>query len=209
MNYELQLQEINDKYYSKIKNAYGRYIKNFDNLPKLQDYTEFVSNGKVYNKLKRDNASGWFNPKTNKIYIRTDTVINDNLFIHEYIHLISAKKTWYGKIQLGLAKKKTLIDFNEALTEYFTYDITGFKNTLHPYSFAFPLVEFLIDRLGKEQLIECYFSGNIEPIKELLKNDFKLFLKNIYEVIDLAKSKPIKAERRCIELFRYYNTFYK
>ena len=94
-----------------------------------------------------------------------------------------------------------MIDLNEALTEYFTYDITGIKNELHPYSFAFPLVEFLIDRLGKEQLIECCFSGNINIISlNLHKSLYKEILNHITNIVCLAKGK------RYVDCQIYINT---
>jgi len=128
--------------------------------------------------------------KNCKIYIRTDAIINDNLFIHEYIHLISIKRTWYGKVILGLAKNKSLVDFNELLTEYFAYDITGIKNTLHPYNFAFPFVKFLIGKLGKEQIVRCYFGGSVNIIKQIIGNHFyKEFFNDISNVICLSKGK--------------------
>jgi len=188
MKYELQLQEINNKYYDKIKNAYGRYIKDFDNLPKLQDCTEFVSNGKVYNKLINSGNSAECIYRNQKIYFRTDVLFTDDLIIHEYIHLIAIKKTWYGKIYSGLAKYNFLINFNEILTEWIMYKITGIKNHARPYTYGFSLIEVLCDKIGENVIIECYFTGKVFPIIRWAKKDTFMFFKCFSTVIERSKN---------------------
>lgn len=188
MNYDLCLQEINNKYYDKIKNTYGRYIGNFDDFPKLQDCVEFVSSGKIYNKLENDGASAECMYKNKKIYIRTNTLITDDLIIHEYIHLIAIKRTWYGKTYSGLAKYKYLVDFNEAFTEWLMFDITGIKNNARPYGFCFSLIDVLYDKIGKEQLFECYFAGKILPIIKWARKDTFMFFKCFKTIIEKSKN---------------------
>lgn len=42
MDFEEIINEINEKYYNKIKEAYGKYIKDFDKIPDMTKYVYII-----------------------------------------------------------------------------------------------------------------------------------------------------------------------
>lgn len=176
MDYENELERINNTYYNVIKDRYSKYIKNFDKIP------DMTKNIKIVEKFEK-NDYGFCDASTGEIYI-CKSKFNDLLLVHEYFHRLSRNfkyKGWklfsipkWGWI-IGMEYSKGGIDyrgFNETLTEWLASKITKMvdcKHIYHKYS-------YIIDELYKsseydfDNILMGYFNSNENLIeKELWK----------------------------------------
>ena len=91
MDYTKELNRINDKYYHKIREAYSKYIKNFDSIPDLTHNVYIISDNKCigdYEDLAPGTNRGRCDANTGNIYIR-ESAFCEHLLVHEFIHRLS------------------------------------------------------------------------------------------------------------------------
>lgn len=181
MNYKAQLQCINEKYYDKIKSAYGCYIKNFDKIPNMTQKIYIIPDAKCRFRYKSlSKVRGKCTTKNGKIYIR-ESAFCEQVLVHEYIHRLSRNFKKIGYIKWGWVEGVMYLDrkvcyrgINEVLTEWLAYNITGIKeDTTYTRLFSF------IDDLQQhpeifKNIIKAYFSSDKEELTASLYNIYKL-----------------------------------
>ena len=135
----------------------------------------------------------FFAPLENRVYIingRKGSLERDVL-LHEMIHSITlenaeaVKQTGlinegFSKIEVVKPNKLSLFSFmrcnnglNEGATEFFTMKFLGNTQTIH-YPFFVHLISILSEECGDKEFKEMFFSGNVNGLKKLIKNTFKL-----------------------------------
>lgn len=178
MNYQAELQRINSKYYSKIKNDYSKYIRNFERIPDMRYKVSIVPDQKCINEfsdIAPGKARGKCDTKTGYIYIR-ESAFCEQVLVHEFIHRLSRNKIKIKRFSKqwveGIAipdEKLPLVGLNEVLTEWLTFQITGIQEP-NSYQRLFYYIEEIelhphissSDTL--ETIIECYFKSNYNAV---------------------------------------------
>lgn len=176
-----KLQDINDKYYGKIKNAYGRYIKNFDQIPDMTQNIFIVPDDECtgdYADLVVGKNRGRCDANTGNIYIR-ESAFYEHLLVHEFIHRLSRNKIKLGLLKkqwiegiMYLDKKVALYGLNEVLTEWLAFNITNhIENNIYQQEFTL-IVDIKKHHNLLEKIIGAYFCSN--------KDELFAFLYDVY-----------------------------
>lgn len=167
MDYSTELKRINDKYYNKIKKAYGKYIKNFDSIPNLTQNVYIIPDDKCigdYEDLAVGKNRGRCDTNTGNIYIR-ESAFCEHLLIHEFIHRLSRNKVKIGIFKrqwvegvMFINKKVALLGLNEVLTEWFAFQITNIIEA-NTYQLQFPFIKNIFDSNNTGNIACMYFNN--------------------------------------------------
>ena len=188
MEYQSQIKQINETYDERIRKRYGNYISGIYRKSNLTENVEVLHRSKCVGQhedliIKR----GKCEYGTGKIYLREDAFVlpegyNEHLLIHEYIHRLSCNCKQIGLFERkqygagfsfldGDSRRKIFYGaFNEVLTEWIAYQVTGIKENTR-YQQMLYHIEFLKKRAGNdrfERLIEAFFKSDLKVRDDIL-----------------------------------------
>lgn len=189
-----------ESYINTLKQQYGQYVK-FENIKGITEDIYLISeNERIGCHSDMQKHRGKCDKKTGNIYFKDDIIILDSLFVHEYIHRITRKKYWVNKWILGIAYNYKTVYFNEVLTEWYSYKVTGIMELENIYTFAFPIIEKLNDKYEKE-MEESYFKNNLKLLKRTLSKNYIKTNEAISNIVYYAQCGYISKVNQIIKNF--------
>ena len=193
-------QEVKRKFfvhdYQELNNIINEFINVFDNNFEQYNnnlYSNLRTLHIVINRTKNNEYEGEYNEYENTIYIsipsseeyQVNSQVRDTLF-HELLHVASTNvnKKYSGfDHQVNITgTKKIGRGINEGYTEYLLLKYFTPNHTYNYYNEEVRITKELEKIIGKEKMIDYYFTGNLyKLIKDLSKNN------EYSQIIDLIK----------------------
>ncbi len=186
MNYEDEKRKINEAYYRKIRDTYGKYVKNFDKIPNMTQDVYIIPSGKCVGKhadIAEGKNRGKCVTKNGRIYIR-DSAFCEQVLVHEFIHRLSRNKIrvnkpwkqWVEGVTV-VVNKIPMFGFNEVLTEWIAFSITGIVEEQNLYQAYFNIIEKLKSHDILDKIIELYFQGKCHELQYCMYEKFGIGIK--------------------------------
>lgn len=149
--------EIAEKYENKIHQEFGEHV-NFSKVDDMITNVLIVDREFMIKQFNLPNAAAVTDEKDKHIYINEETFLEERIMVHEYIHRISTTHIPFLYHRSGIKDNhNNHFAFNELITEYMCYKITGVISKTSAYgqlSFVFDLFD---DIFGIEKIKDVYF----------------------------------------------------
>lgn len=149
--------EIAEKYELKIRQEFASYV-DFNKVDDMKTNISIVNRKFMVEQFNLPNAAAVTDERSKHIYIDKENFSEDRIIVHEYIHRISTTHIPFIYHKSGIKdRRNNHFVFNELITEYLCYKITGVISSTSAYgrlSFVFDLFD---DIFGTEKMKGVYF----------------------------------------------------
>lgn len=189
---QLSNDDIND-ILGECKRTLEEYINPYINK-KVEPINEHIyvvfPDDDVYIELINQKARGVCHTEDGYIYFRNEVNLTAHLLIHEFVHRLSRNRKFVIKMLSwrlveGVDYPRDCLNYlNEVITEMITSDITGSEEPDNPYTLGLDLMRQFANKVGKHNMINAYFEGDIRFFKKRLGKYYKLFVYNCFNLID-------------------------